>query len=101
VFEATGNVIGAEDGAPAQAPPQQPLNVIQQIMQAAHNLTPPGNKVPNAVQPAPVTPVQNNTANTPVVQVANDVQPMPVPIPGLPGFVLPTGVNVQIPGMLL
>jgi hypothetical protein len=137
VFKATGNVVGAKDGAPAQAPPQQPLNMIQQIQQAVHNLAPPGNnvpqavvpaqaaqvqnvadpmpvapvhnnmanapvaQVPNAVQPVPVAPVQNNAANNPVVQVPNDVQPMPVPIPGLPGFVLPTGVNAQIPGTLL
>ena len=35
VFKATGNIVGAEDGAPHQAPPQQPhqqpLNMIQMI----------------------------------------------------------------------
>jgi hypothetical protein len=51
VFEATGNDIAAENGAPAQAPPQQPLNVIQQIQQAAHNTVTPGNNIPQAVVP--------------------------------------------------
>jgi hypothetical protein len=112
VFEATGNVVGAKDGAPAQAPPQQLLNMIQQIQQAAQNLATPGNNVAQAIVPMqatqvqnvalpmPVAQVQNNAANAPVAQVPNAMQPMPVPIPGLPGFVLPMGINAQIPGML-
>ena len=44
--------------------------------------------------------LKNNTANTPIAQVPNVMQPMPVPILGLPGFVLPMGINAQISGML-
>jgi hypothetical protein len=48
----------------------------------------------------PVPQVQNNAANAPVAQVPNAMQPVLLAIPGLPGFVLPPGINAQIPGML-
>jgi hypothetical protein len=76
------------------------------------NLATPGNniaqaivpmqamQVQNVAPPMPVPQVQNNAANAPVGQVPNVMQPMPVAILGLPGFVLLMGINAQIPGML-
>ena len=70
VFEATGNVVGgAKDGAPAQAPPQQLLNMIQQIQQAAQNLAAPGNNVAQAVVPVQAAQVQNVALPMPIAQV--------------------------------
>jgi hypothetical protein len=57
-------------------------------------------QVQNLAPPTPVPQVQNNVANAPVAQVPNVTQPAPVAIPGLLGFILKTGTNAQIPGML-
>jgi hypothetical protein len=112
VFEATSNVVGAKDGAPAQAPPQQLFNIIQQIQQAAQNLATLGKNVAQAVVPMqatqvqnvalpmPVAQVQNNAANTPVAQIPNAMQPMPVPFPGLLRFILQMSIDAQISGTL-
>ena len=49
----------------------------------------------------PASQVQNNMASAPVAQVPNAAQPVQVAIPGLPRFVLLTGINnAQIPGTL-
>ena len=101
-------MVGAKDDASLQVPSQEPLNVIQQIQQAAQDLATSENNVAQAVipvqatqvqnvaPPMPVPQVQNNVTNAPVGQVPNIMQPVPVAIPGLPGFVLPLGINAQI-----
>jgi hypothetical protein len=52
-------VVGAKDDALLQELPQHPLNMIQQIQQAAQNFAVPGNNVAQAVVPAQAAQVQN------------------------------------------
>jgi hypothetical protein len=86
--------------------------MIQQIQRAVKDLAMPGKniaqaiiptqatQVQNVASPMPVPQVQNNMANAPVGQVPNVMQSAPVAILGLPGFILLTSINAQIPGML-